>query len=174
MRGPPTHRIKHPSRGAPSFSALSHATDRLARSYARALSRTLFRSLSPPSLSLHTARNRGHAVASGHAAADANARRDGYGTFANKVREQARVQAQAQCDREAKQKEKQKELKRKRADEDPGYDKKSANMAGAAGGAEGELCAQSIEADVRETDLHCLRQPHKSQLTRCRSVGMPC
>ena len=42
-----------------------------------------------PSLSLHTARNRGHA------AAEANARRDGFLTFANKVREQARVQADA-------------------------------------------------------------------------------
>jgi len=75
-----------------------------------------------PSISLHTARNRGHA------AADANSTRDGYGTFDNKVREQARVQADAaharahaaQCDREANQK----ELKRKRAEEDLQYDEK--------------------------------------------------
>ena len=59
--------------------------------------------------------------------ANANAERDGYGTFDNKDREQARVQANAaharahaaQCDREAEQK----ELTRKRAEEDQEYDK---------------------------------------------------
>ena len=71
-----------------------------------------------PSISLHTARNLGHATA------DANAKRGGYGTFENKVREQARVQAQQTHDKERASEAKQKELKRKRAEEDSEYDGK--------------------------------------------------
>ena len=71
------------------------------------------------SLSLHTARDLGHA--GGHAAADATAKRGGYGTFSNKLR----VQAQTSCDKKAAQEanraEDVKELKRKRAEEDPEY-----------------------------------------------------
>ena len=52
--------------------------------------------------------------------ADAKAKRDGYGTFANKIREEAREQASARLILEA-QAEADKAQKRQRAEEDPEY-----------------------------------------------------